>query len=73
MDECLHDYQPRADGIKEGCTKCGAARMIDPDRCNHDYQPRPDGLKYACSKCGATRLVLQVQDAEHEQSSPEVQ
>jgi len=36
MSNCEHEWQPRPNGIKEVCIKCGVARMINPE--NEGYK-----------------------------------
>lgn len=69
MAECNHQWQLRPSGIKEGCTLCGAARTVDPNRCNHEWVLRPSGQKEGCTKCGAGRVVLKVNDVNKSQDA----
>ena len=69
MAECLHDWQVRPSGKKEGCSKCGAARVVYPNRCNHDWVVRPNGKKMGCTKCGAAKVVLDVHDVKQKQDA----
>jgi hypothetical protein len=69
MADCLHDWKPRPGGTKEDCFKCGAARMIDPNRCAHDWVMRPTGKKLGCAKCGAAKVVLDVHDIKKSQAA----
>jgi hypothetical protein len=69
---CSHDWIYKEGKLKERCSKCGAARVYDPNQCSHNYVKQAGSNKERCTKCGAARVVLDIDNLTVNYASDEV-